>query len=100
MRCSPPCQLPPSPISLRLARIPEQYLIGTGTWAQPAVLVLASCCVLAGALSLLRWGARPERDGSRVAIGVALGMLVPPLLLAAAGLDYVIGRNAIGALLP
>ena len=60
----------------------------------PGLLVVAACLLL-----LLRGSPKQRRDGAVLA-GLAAATLLVPLLLAAAGKDFVIDRNLIPALVP
>jgi mannosyltransferase len=84
----------------RLALTAKQLALGYDSPLEPVTAGLAAAIALGGiALALTRAPSGVTR-GARVAAGVALGCFVLPLLLAAAGTDYVLARNLIVAWVP
>ncbi len=67
---------------------------------RPALALAPGLLVAAACLLLLLWGSPKQRRDGVVLAGLAAATLVLPLLLAAAGKDFVIDRNLIPALVP
>jgi mannosyltransferase len=89
-----------APLLHRLGQIPKQFLSGTGSWAEPWVLAGTGLCVMGALVLVLVRGGRDERGGAGIALAVGLCAIVLPLLLALGGLDYLLTRNVIMALVP
>ena len=76
----------------RIAAVPKQFLIGYATPHQTLLTILAAALALALALGLRR------RDRALAALAaIAAGV---PALLALAGIDFLITRNVIAAMVP
>jgi len=98
------------PFSERLAAIPQYFLLGTsGEPLGHGIELLVALPLLAGAV----WGlwallgqpraaehARAELLGARTMALVAAGGVLIPVVLAAAGSDYLAPRNLVGAMIP
>ena len=87
-------------LAKRIAQVPKQFL--TGFDSPHEVLVTGVAVVLALSalvLAVTRTNAE-ERRGIRLLALVAAGGVVVPALLAAVGVDYLIARNVIPALVP
>lgn len=80
----------------RLLQVPKQLLIGFASPSQTVTTVLAAALALAALAGLRR---RAAARGGRLALALAVVAGVLPVLLAAAGLDYLNGRNLL-VLLP
>jgi 4-amino-4-deoxy-L-arabinose transferase-like glycosyltransferase len=87
-------------LAVRLARIPGEFLTGHHPPHHLLLTVVAAGLAFGSAALLLRLRSRPARDAA--AIPFALGSLVilVPTALAVVGLDYMITRNVIVAMLP
>jgi 4-amino-4-deoxy-L-arabinose transferase-like glycosyltransferase len=84
----------------RLVQLPKQYLIGfDGPFEAPAAIAAAGLALF-GAMLLFTRASADERRGARIPAVVAIIGLLVPLVLAAAGADYVITRNMLAALVP
>jgi mannosyltransferase len=90
------------PLSIRIEQVPVALGLGT-LYLSPLVsggLIAAALLALVVAL-LVVFGADPrERSGAVAAAVVATCTIFVPLILAAAGRDYYIARNLIGAWVP
>jgi mannosyltransferase len=87
-------------LSLRLAQIVPQFLIGTGAPDDSLLRILALVGAV-GALGLLAARADPaERRPALLAGGLVLGGLAMEFVLIAAGVDDLITRNVIALVLP
>jgi hypothetical protein len=91
-------------LSSRLQAIPQYYLTGySGAPLGHGVELLVALPILAGAslgvwrVRTLRRGAR-ERYGARLALLIAAGGVLIPIVLAALGADYLAPRNLVGAM--
>jgi hypothetical protein len=89
-----------SPLLTRIGQVPKQFLIGFDAPAEVAAGVLAGALVLAAFLNLARH--RPRSDLAPLApvAGVAAFGVGVPIALAIAGVDFLIARNLIAALVP
>jgi hypothetical protein len=90
------------PLSLpaRLGEIGPQFLMGFSPPAGRASLLLGIASIAVSGFLLLSRGVRAERRGAALAVAGGLSGVGLPLVLAFAGLDYLITRNVIGALIP
>ena len=87
-------------LGARLVQLPKQYLIGfDGPFEAPAAIAAAGLALF-GAVLLFTRASADERRGARIPAVVAIIGLLVPLVLAAAGADYVITRNMLAALVP
>ena len=89
-----------SGLGFRLAQVPKQFLVAYDAPAEVALTALAA--VLAGggvALLAFRASVR-ERRGAAVAATIGGFALAVPVALAVTGVDYVLTRNLIAALVP
>jgi hypothetical protein len=85
-------------LDLRLRQIAEQFAAGFGR--TPGILVASAALVALAIAALLAGAERPLRRGAAMALATAAAILVPALALAGLGLDYVITRNVIFAVVP
>jgi mannosyltransferase len=84
----------------RVVELPGIFLVGFET---PHPFVAAACAAflaLIGLVLLLTRGERSEQRGALLAATVAVVSILLPLALALAGLDYLIYKNVIAAVLP
>jgi mannosyltransferase len=86
------------PFGTRLKQAAQQFVVGDlqGSSLRHLWYVGGAIVVLGGAALLMR-ARGSERRGALLALGCGAGALAVPMLLAAAGLDYVVSRNLIGA---
>jgi mannosyltransferase len=88
-----------SSLAARIVGIPKNLAVGYSFPAEALGSALAAVLLLVGVVLVVRL--RPyERRGALVAGSLALGVIVTPVLLALAGEDFVIARNAIVAVVP
>lgn len=85
-----------SSLALRLAQVPKQFLIGFDAPAETVLLVVAAALAGVGLAGLAR--VRDRRLA--LPLGVGAAAVAVPLAFALAGVDYVITRNLIAALVP
>jgi mannosyltransferase len=83
----------------RLIQVPKQLLIGYGAPGQVALAVISAAIAAAAVLGLLT-GGRPAWAAARVPLALGGAAIALPLLLAGAGLDYVLSRNLLVAFPP
>ena len=83
----------------RIAGIPKNLVVGYSFPAEALGSALAALLLLVGIVLVARAGPR-ERLGAIAAGSVALAMVVTPVLLALVGVDFLIARNTIGAVVP
>jgi mannosyltransferase len=89
-----------SSLGRRVLEVPKQFLVGYAAPLETAATVAAALLgALALALLALR-STRREQRGAAGAAALAAAVVLPPLVLAAFGVDYVITRNLIVAWLP
>jgi mannosyltransferase len=87
-------------LGTRLAQVPKQYTVGYDSPVETAAAI-AGAALVALALVLLLTRSRPrERRGAGVAALLGLVIVLPPIVIALAGADYVITRNLLVAWLP
>jgi hypothetical protein len=87
-------------LGTRLLQVPKQFLLGYDAPAEVALTAVAALLAAAGlGLALVRTEGR-ERSGARVALAVLAASLAVPFVVAVAGADFVLARNAIGAWIP
>jgi len=87
-------------LAYRLARTPKQFLVGFDAPGEVVTAVVAGLLVLLGAWLLWSRGDERERRAARIGLGVGGTLLVAPVLLALAGVDYFDTRNVLIAWLP
>ena len=88
-----------SSLAARIGGIPKNLVVGYSFPAEAPGSAVAAVLVLAGLALLVR--AAPEaRRGALVAGSLAATVVLVPVVLAAAGTDYLIARNAIVAVVP
>ena len=92
--------IPLWPLDRRLAQIPPQFLLGTGTVASTPLKIAGALAVLLAAGLLARRADRAPRRGALGAGLLGLGGFVLSLLLLVGGLDELITRNIIVVLIP
>jgi mannosyltransferase len=85
-------------LDLRLRQIAEQFAAGFGR--TPAILVASAALVALAVAALLAGGERPMRRAAAMALATAGAALLPALALVGLGLDYLITRNVIFAVVP
>ena len=83
----------------RVAGIPKNLAVGYSFPAEALGSALAALLLLVGVALLVRL-APAERRGALVAGSLALAVILVPVGLALAGIDFVIARNAIAAVVP
>jgi mannosyltransferase len=90
------------PLQDRLEAIPQYYLTGySGAPLGHGVELLVALSILAGlGLGLWRGLTRHEERGALIALIVAAGGVLLPILLVAIGADYLAPRNLVGAMVP
>ncbi|HSO99109.1 MAG TPA: glycosyltransferase family 39 protein [Solirubrobacteraceae bacterium] len=92
--------IPLWPLDRRLAQIPPQFLLGTGTVARTPLKIAGALAVLLAAGLLARRADPAPRRGALGAGLLGLGGFVLSLLLLVGGLDELITRNIIVVLIP
>ena len=88
-----------SSLVARIAGIPKNLVVGYSFPAEALGSAVAALLVLVG-LGLLVRVAGPERRGALIAGSLAAAVVLIPVLLAVAGADYLVARNAVVALVP
>ena len=88
-----------SSFASRIAGIPKNLVVGYSFPAEALGSAVAAVLVLVG-LALLVRVAAVERRGALVAGSLAAAVVLAPVLLALVGIDYLIARNAIVAVVP
>jgi hypothetical protein len=88
-----------SSLAARIAGIPKNLVVGYSFPAEALGSALAALLVLLGAVLVARLRP-PERRGALVAGSLAAAAVLTPVVLALAGVDFLIARNAIGAVVP
>jgi hypothetical protein len=92
--------IPAWPLDRRLAQIPPQFLLGTGTVARTPLKIAGALAVVLGAWLLARRADPVPRRGALGAGLLGLGGFLLSLLLLVGGLDELITRNIIVVLIP
>ncbi len=90
------------PLSQRLEAIPQYYLTGySGAPLGHGIELLVALPILAGlGLGLWRVLTRGEERGALIALAIAAGGVLLPILLVAFGADYLAPRNLVAAMIP
>jgi hypothetical protein len=88
-----------SSLASRIAGIPKNLAVGYSFPAEALGSALAAVLLVIG-VALLDRLAPYERRGALVAGSLAVVVIVTPVVLAAAGADYLLARNAIVAVVP
>jgi hypothetical protein len=88
-----------SSLAPRVAGIPKNLVVGYSFPAEALGSVVAALLVLTGAVLVLRLGTT-ERRGALVAGSLAAAAVLTPVALALVGVDFLIARNAIAAVVP
>ena len=88
-----------SSLARRLAEVPKQFLAGYDSPLEAVVTGLTLVAVLVGIVAAVRAPAEVRARMAPVA-AVGLAALAVPALLALAGIDYLIARNVLPALVP
>jgi hypothetical protein len=83
----------------RIAGIPKNLVVGYSFPAEALGSALAALLLLVGVVLLVRAAPR-ERLGALVAGSLALAAIATPVLLALVGVDFLIARNTIAAVVP
>jgi mannosyltransferase len=89
-----------APLGIRILQIPEVFIAGFMPPAGWIALGLAGLAAAIGGVLLFHRADPGERRGAIVALGIGVSAVLVPVLLAAAGADYLNARNVIGALVP
>jgi uncharacterized membrane protein len=87
-------------LPLRIAAVPAEFITGRRAPHHTALAVLGLTLALLATLPLIRSGAARFRNAALVGVALAAAALVPAVILALAGLDYLITRNVILAWIP
>jgi 4-amino-4-deoxy-L-arabinose transferase-like glycosyltransferase len=87
-------------LARRALAVPAEFVTGLHPPAQRLLAVAGAALSLHAALLLLRPGWEAARRAATTPLAIAAAVLLVPLALALAGLDYLITRNLIVALLP
>lgn len=89
-------------LSSRLEAIPQYYLTGySGAPLGHGLELLVALLVLAGiVLALWRTLTPAESDGALLALAIAAGGVLLPIVLAVLGADYLAPRNLVAAMVP
>jgi hypothetical protein len=88
-----------SALASRIAGIPKNLVVGYSFPAEALGSALAALLLLVGLVLVVRAAPR-ERLGAVVAGSLALAAIATPLVLALAGVDFLIARNTIAAVVP
>lgn len=88
-----------SSLAARIAGIPKNLVVGYSFPAEALGSALAALLVLLGAALVVRLHP-PERRDALVAGSLAGAAVLTPVVLALAGVDFVIARNTIAAVVP
>lgn len=88
-----------SPLLSRIAGIPKNLVVGYSFPAELPGSVLAALLVVAG-IALVARLAPDERRGALVAGSLALASILVPVALALVGIDFLVARNTIAAVVP
>lgn len=83
----------------RIAGIPKNLVVGYSFPAEALGSALAALLLVAG-LVLLGRAAPDERRGALVAGSLALATILTPVVLALCGIDFLVSRNTIAAVVP
>jgi 4-amino-4-deoxy-L-arabinose transferase-like glycosyltransferase len=86
------------PLADRIGQVPLQFLSGLGERLVPDLGVVLGLAVVAGVLVLLRRLTPPLRGETARVLAIGAAGVALPLVLAAAGADELLSRNAIVAL--
>jgi mannosyltransferase len=89
-----------APLGTRTLQIPEFFIAGFMPPAGRIALAVAGLAAIVGGVLLFVRAEPGERRGAYVALGIGVSAVLVPVLLAAAGADYLNARNVIGALVP
>jgi mannosyltransferase len=84
----------------RVLQLPKQYLTGFDAPLEAAATVVAVVLAAYGLWLLARRADAAERRGAARAAAIAVPALAVPIVLAVAGVDYLITRNLIAAWVP
>jgi mannosyltransferase len=88
-----------SSLAGRIAGIPKNLVVGYSFPAEALGSAVAALLVVVGVVLVARLG-RPYRAAAFVAGSLAAAVVVVPVLLAAVGIDFLIARNTIAAVVP
>ncbi|MEX2195843.1 MAG: glycosyltransferase family 39 protein [Thermoleophilaceae bacterium] len=89
-----------SGLGFRLAQVPKQFLVAFDAPAEVLLTVLAAALAAAGLALLALRAPRADQHGAAVAAAIGAAALLIPLALAVAGVDFILTRNLIAALVP
>jgi mannosyltransferase len=88
-----------SSLAARIAGIPKNLVVGYSFPLEVSGSAAAACLLLAG-LVLLRRATPSERRGALVAGSIAAASILVPVVLALVGVDFLIARNVLVAVVP
>lgn len=89
-----------SDLGFRLAQVPKQFLVAFDAPAEVPLTVFAALLAAAGLALLAIRAARAEQRGAAIAAVIGATAVALPVFLAAGGVDFVLTRNLIAALVP
>jgi 4-amino-4-deoxy-L-arabinose transferase-like glycosyltransferase len=87
-------------LAVRVARIPVEFLTGHHPPHHVLLAVLSAGLALGSAALLLRRRSKPARDAAAVPFAIGSLVIVVPAAMAVAGVDYIVTRNVIVAMVP
>jgi 4-amino-4-deoxy-L-arabinose transferase-like glycosyltransferase len=89
-------------LASRLQAIPQYYLTGYSGAPLGHAIELAVALVILAAIGFGLWRklTSRERDGALLALAIAAGGVLTPVLLALVGVDYLAPRNVVAAMIP
>jgi hypothetical protein len=87
-------------LTVRVLRIPKTFLVGGEIPAKREVTAIASVLILAAIWLLVFRATAQDRREAVPAIGIGAAMIAIPIVLAAAGKDYVLPYYLIAAIVP
>jgi mannosyltransferase len=89
-----------SSLAKRAVQVPKNFVVGPTTPAKQLVIPLAALLALAALAPLVRGGLSAWEPGVIIAAFVAVSAVVPPVVLAVIGVDYLTVRNVICGVVP
>jgi hypothetical protein len=89
-----------TPLALRVAQIPKNYLVGFSNPAELPVTIAAAALVAISIWLLVSRAQSRERRGAAIAGSFAACSLAAPLVLALAGSDYLATPNVVAGVVP
>jgi hypothetical protein len=88
------------PLGHRLQALPVHFLAGFGGAAHQATVLVGTACIALAIVALATHRNRTELARPAVVAGIGLLGLIAPLSMTLLGVDLIITRNLIGALVP